>query len=94
MNLTGWPPIPTDAAPATGGVEANNHSGKIRPTAVPRPFITPLKAGPHPEGHDLDDPAVRRYWTTLLAPDDGESYPRCHREVGEGLVPPGCGTNG
>jgi hypothetical protein len=47
-------------------VEANN--SKVRPTAVPRPFITPLQAGPHPDGHDLDDPAVRRYWTALLGP--------------------------
>ncbi len=61
------PPIPTDAAPTTGGVEANNHS-KIRPTAVPRPWITPFQASPHPEGHALDDPAVRRYWTALLGP--------------------------
>ena len=59
------PPIPTDAAPAKGGVEADNHPD-IRPTAVPRPWVTPLMAGPHPEGHDLDDPAVRRYWTALL----------------------------
>jgi hypothetical protein len=49
-------------------MEAGKDSPKIRATAVPRPWITPLVADPHPEGHELDDPAVRRYWTALLGP--------------------------
>ena len=49
-------------------MEADKHTDKTRPTARPRPWITPRCAGPHPDGHTLDDPAVRRYWTALLGP--------------------------
>ncbi|MDX1691639.1 MAG: hypothetical protein R3290_11515 [Acidimicrobiia bacterium] len=39
-----------------------------RPTAVERPWIVPRLLDDGRPGHDLDDPAVRRFWTALVGP--------------------------
>ena len=51
------------AAPASGPAEVT-----IRRTALERPFITPRLIDDNRPGHDLDDPAVRRFWTALVGP--------------------------
>ena len=59
------PPIKMEAAPAPGAAEVI----PLRPTAIPRPYIPPrLAPGYGHPGHDLDDPAVRRYWSALVGP--------------------------
>jgi hypothetical protein len=55
-----------DAAPAPG--VAADH---LRPTVIPRRWVTPLllPATDDPsDGHDPDDPAVRRFWTAAIGP--------------------------
>ena len=53
-----------DTAPAPGVAEF------VRPTAVPRPWISPLllMADDSLPSHAPSDPAVRRYWTALIGP--------------------------
>ena len=59
------PPVSPEAAPVPGAAEVT----RIRPTAIPRPYIRPrlTPANGHP-GHAPDDPMVRRYWSALLGP--------------------------
>jgi hypothetical protein len=54
-----------DAAPVPGAAEV----ARLRPTAVPRPYIRPRlePANGHP-GHSPEDPVVRRYWSALVGP--------------------------
>ncbi len=51
-----------DAAPAPGAV------GVTRRTAIERPWITPRLLAGDRAGHELDDPAIRRFWTALVGP--------------------------
>ena len=59
------PPVAVDAAPAPGAAEVL----RLRPTAIPRPYVHPRLApvNGHP-GHAPDDPIVRRYWSALVGP--------------------------
>ena len=59
------PPVSPEAAPVPGAAEVT----RIRPTAIPRPYIRPrlTPANGHP-GHAPDDPMVRRYWSALVGP--------------------------
>ena len=59
------PPIKMDAAPAPDVTAALQH---VRPTARPRPWVTPLPLRDDAPGHAPDDPAVRRYWTAVVGP--------------------------
>ena len=54
-----------EAAPVSGAAEVI----RLRPTAIPRPYIHPrlAPADGHP-GHAPDDPMVRRYWSALVGP--------------------------
>ena len=52
------------AAPARDGVEVTSP----RRTAVERPWIVPRLLDDGRPGHELDDPAVRRFWTALVGP--------------------------
>jgi len=56
------PPIATDAAPASSTTAAT------RPTARPRKYVAPLLFDRGADGHRLDDPAVRRFWTAVIGP--------------------------
>jgi len=56
------PPMSMDAAPASGTTAA------IRPTAVRRPWVSPLLFDRTATGHRPDDPAVRRFWTAAIGP--------------------------
>jgi hypothetical protein len=40
----------------------------VRPTAVPRPWIHPILIANGDPGLAPDDPAVRRFWTSLIGP--------------------------
>jgi hypothetical protein len=53
-----------EAAPVAGAAGAN-----IRPTAVPRPWISPRLCQPTTQqSHAPDDPLIRRFWTALIGP--------------------------
>ena len=59
------PPVAVAAAPAPGAAEVT----RLRPTAIPRPYIHPrLTPADGPTGHAPDDPMVRRYWSALVGP--------------------------
>ena len=65
IHLDARPPVPVEAAPVPGAAGVI----RLRPTAIPRPWIHPQLAptNGHP-AHDPDDPAVRRYWSALVGP--------------------------
>lgn len=52
-----------DAAPAPDVAAAH-----VRPTARPRPWVTPFLVDDGSPGHPPDDPAVRRFWTAVVGP--------------------------
>jgi len=64
-----------EAAPVPGAAEVT----RLRPTAIPRPWIRPrLAEGNGHPGHDPDDPAVRRYWSALVGPGAVADLLRLH----------------